>query len=639
MLSTPYLLFALLPCTLAAVSSEEAEADNRNANSRYGYAFYGFWGGIMLIGILHNIWKQAYAIHCKHSISDVEKNGKAVPRSYSQFIDVPRHWVRTYLIQPPAFGTHHARLLGWCTIPLRLPALVIVAYWILTIILLGVGYEYTAENVTLDSTQRWKDFANRCAILLISNLPILWMFAGRNNIFIWATGWNFQTFNIFHRHIARVVILLAIGHSAVYTHSALQMGIYKSDFKEGWFAWGVAATTAFGFFWLTSLSWIRRKFYEVFLFFHIGLGIVVIYGTFKHTTKEDGAFNAYLWPLVAIWGFDRFMRLVRIVVCNLHVTRNKHSIRTSSCIAEYDHISDVIKIQVQTSGLKLIKPCPGHYYFLYQPGSLRFYENHPFTAAAWSNEAPSLAGSDEESDPSSPPTPTEKNTRIDSLTPALAENTTAQTLSFWIRPYDGWTRRLRNQCTKSPSSVCYPRLLVEGPYGGSENLHAFDTVIFIAGGTGITAAVPYIKDHLHRSHKGASRITDMKLIWSSRRATFVKLVCDEKLAPMLSLPEFKMEVFLTNEDGAQEDVQQGQISLPRQDSQDTSRSSNPTYQYGRVDMKKIIDDAVREISPDSRCAIFVCGPAAMADEARAASHAAMKAGCRNLEYFEDDYGW
>lgn len=267
----------------------------------------------MLIGILHNIWKQAYAMRFKHAVSDIEQNGNAVSRRYPHLIDGPRHWVRTYLIQPPAFGTHHARLLGWCTIPLRLPALVVVAYWILTIVLLGVGYEHSAKDDTsvtaslktnalmltrLNSFQRWKDFANRCAILLISNLPIVWMFAGRNNIFIWATGWNFQTFNIFHRHIARVIILLAIGHSAVYTHSALRMGIYKSDFKEGWFAWGVAvsriqacfhflctdilqAATALGFFWLTSLSWIRRKFYEVFLFFHIGLGIVVIYGTFK----------------------------------------------------------------------------------------------------------------------------------------------------------------------------------------------------------------------------------------------------------------------------------------------------------------------------------------------------------------------
>lgn len=39
------------------------------------------------------------------------------------------------------------------------------------------------------------------------------MFSGRNNIFIWATGWSFSTFNIFHRNIARVATLQAIVHS------------------------------------------------------------------------------------------------------------------------------------------------------------------------------------------------------------------------------------------------------------------------------------------------------------------------------------------------------------------------------------------------------------------------------------------
>lgn len=50
-----------------------------------------------------------------------------------------------------------------------------------------------------------------------ANLPILWMFSGRNNVFLWLTGWSFSTFNIFHRHVARVATILAIIHSICYT--------------------------------------------------------------------------------------------------------------------------------------------------------------------------------------------------------------------------------------------------------------------------------------------------------------------------------------------------------------------------------------------------------------------------------------
>jgi hypothetical protein len=50
-----------------------------------------------------------------------------------------------------------------------------------------------------------------------SNLPLIWMFSGRNNIFLWATGWDYGTFNLFHRNIARVATLQAIVHSVSYT--------------------------------------------------------------------------------------------------------------------------------------------------------------------------------------------------------------------------------------------------------------------------------------------------------------------------------------------------------------------------------------------------------------------------------------
>ena len=58
--------------------------------------------------------------------------------------------------------------------------------------------------------------ADRTGIMSFSNFPLLWLFSGRNNIFLWATGWSFASFNIFHRHVARVATLQAIVHSVLY---------------------------------------------------------------------------------------------------------------------------------------------------------------------------------------------------------------------------------------------------------------------------------------------------------------------------------------------------------------------------------------------------------------------------------------
>lgn len=61
-----------------------------------------------------------------------------------------------------------------------------------------------------------------------ATLPLIWIFAGRNNVFMWATGLSYQAFNIYHRHIARAGTILAIVHSMVYTYLFVEFGTWKS---------------------------------------------------------------------------------------------------------------------------------------------------------------------------------------------------------------------------------------------------------------------------------------------------------------------------------------------------------------------------------------------------------------------------
>lgn len=58
--------------------------------------------------------------------------------------------------------------------------------------------------------------ADRTGIMSFANFPLLFLFGGRNNILIWATGWSFATFNVFHRHVARIATLQAVAHSVLY---------------------------------------------------------------------------------------------------------------------------------------------------------------------------------------------------------------------------------------------------------------------------------------------------------------------------------------------------------------------------------------------------------------------------------------
>jgi hypothetical protein len=60
--------------------------------------------------------------------------------------------------------------------------------------------------------------------------------------------------------------------------------------------------------------------------------------------------------------------------------------------------------------------------------------------------------------------------------------------------------------------------------------------------------------------------------------------------------------------------------------------------HGRPDVKRSELDFVEEAG-GGRTAVLVCGPAAMADEARADVHLVLKGGNKEVDYFEETFGW
>jgi hypothetical protein len=67
------------------------------------------------------------------------------------------------------------------------------------------------------STQVWRYVSDRTGIISFANFPIIWLFGMRNNLLLSLTGWDFGTYNNFHRWIARVATLQAVVHSVGYT--------------------------------------------------------------------------------------------------------------------------------------------------------------------------------------------------------------------------------------------------------------------------------------------------------------------------------------------------------------------------------------------------------------------------------------
>lgn len=88
------------------------------------------------------------------------------------------------------------------------------------------------------SKQIGRYVADRTGIISFANFPIIWLFGMRNNLLMWVTGWDFGTYNNFHRWVARVATVQAVIHTAAYVILILSEG--------GWtyFLW-----------WFTQMFW------------------------------------------------------------------------------------------------------------------------------------------------------------------------------------------------------------------------------------------------------------------------------------------------------------------------------------------------------------------------------------------------
>lgn len=293
----------------------------------------------------------------------------------------------------------------------------------------------------------------------------------------------------------------------------------------------------------------------------------------------------------------------------------------------------MLRIDVQACS-KNLHLTPGQYYFIYQPFALRGWENHPFSLGAYAQA------------PSPPVTGAATPNRMQNC--STQEGPASTTLTFWARPRNGWTRRLRDSCTAAPSHSLTPYVLLEGPYGRRKPLHSFDTVILVAGGTGIAAVVPYILDHAARSSgsRGKTVTSKMRLVWASKQATFMKRLCAQELSGMLHRSDFEASLFVTGGAGDEEPSTGYATDKVTEEGKGdekervTEQAAGVEIKYGRPAIRQLVADAADEaLANGTRIALLVCGPATMADEARTVVHAVMQKGYRHVEYIQEYYRW
>nr|POE47010.1 putative ferric reductase transmembrane component [Quercus suber] len=405
---------------------------------------------------------------------------------------------------------------------------------------------------------------------------MVWVFAARNDPFLWLTGWSFTTYNRFHRWIARIATAQAVAHSIGYSVSSYYTGNgdYALEWAEQYWYCGNIAT------------------------------IVMTLGLAAHVKIFDGEYNGFIWPCVAIWSLDRLLRIARVVVVSI-LPRLTKGIRAT---ATYDKETDLIRFDM-TAFFPNQKPQPGIFYYVYDLTMLRGYESHPFTLCSWS------AGRSLSS------TPELRNREVEdkefrSSVSSTSEDAFDQKHTLLIRPYEGFTGRLRDKIVASvaKSGSCQMPLLLEGPYGEVMDLRRFSNVLVVAGGSGITAAISQSQLVLPSGN------TAMQVVWAAKSREIVDGVCEQELAASAAHANFTMDVYLTA------------------DSPANIKAESPyTVRSGRPDIYAAVVDARAKCRRD--LAVVSCGPPAMADATRAAVVRALGEAGPLVEFFNETAGW
>lgn len=254
------------------------------------------------------------------------------PRSHHS-LSKKAAWWRGNLSEHPLVSEKHSQTvacgkgcLSWLTfhLPLRLEAILLVAMVALNIVPLVAFYSlYVGHNTYFTGTdsvsrrdQILRHLANRCAMLGIGQLPMLILLASKRTPVALLSQLSMNTMMLFHRWIARMCYL----HIVVHTVMNILIFHFSATIAKGFSRIAVqfgliAIIMLFGLVFL-SLRTLRKKHYEVFVFVHISMAVLLILFTYLHIKfLHQGRVSDGSFPIRFFW-----LRFAKICLSNLSLS-------------------------------------------------------------------------------------------------------------------------------------------------------------------------------------------------------------------------------------------------------------------------------------------------------------------------------
>lgn len=331
-----------------------------------------------------------------------------------------------------------------------------------------------------------------------------------------------------------------------------------------------------------SIPWIRKRLYETFYFSHVAMAIVYLALLFWHADNLIDSW-AYLWATLALLLAQWLARL-------FYYTRplNLRNTWLSGAITTATNLPGGMT-SIEISSPSDFKYRPGQHCFLRFP-ALSLLDNHPFTIA--------------------------------SAPPDIISDQKTHELLFMARTHSGFTKKLSTWCTNNPEKALLA--WVDGPYGGiNRNIESlYDTILLIAGGSGITACLPWIK---FVAQAKDSHVTRVVLRWAVKDRSHLTWA-DETLREVRTLLQQAKEMitldiqfFITQSNNnapddlaivakEAEESKSGDEAVTVDSSVASMDSRSLNCVSGRPSLKAIVSE---EADRGSKVFVIGCGPEAM----------------------------
>jgi NAD(P)H-flavin reductase len=361
-------------------------------------------------------------------------------------------------------------------------------------------------------------FADRCGIIFIANLPLLYLLAAKNQPIKFLTGYSYESLNIFHRRVGEVMCLEAFLHFA--GMFAVWFGLLRHlGFTLVRFIFnrvvllGLAAFIAYELIYFTSLGSFRQRWYEVFLGLHIILQVAgLVFLWFHHETSRP-----YVGISLAIFLIDRLAYRLWLKSSTHPATLTALEDDETLLLSanwEVDDKKNALVPKNMQNGWK-----PNEHIFISVPSLSRKHaiQSHPFT--------------------------------IFSAAPTTMQDADGKhawfTLLIRAQAESGFTHQLLQYAREHTQT----RVRLDGPYGSSnalDVLEASSTAIIIAGGSGIAVAYPLLysllcpasPDPETASPKSNKKV---KLLWITHSPNHRLWVPEDK---MKELEDWGLDVFM-----------------------------------------------------------------------------------------------